>query len=116
MSTVVGKDMKSTMFDRLSCTDAAALIAAVCDIYDLWMSEPRTRELRPGAERWTSSRFFRPTMIDAVMTRWCELTGLESDNFPFHDEFVAGVWIMYRKETDAAKDAVRRESAKRYPS
>lgn len=114
--TTVNKSTQSSMFQRLSCTDGAALIAAVCDIYDLWMSEKRTHALRPGAERWSSSRFFRPTMIDAVMTRWCELTSLESDSFPFHDEFVAATWIMYRKEDKAKKAAVRRECAKRFPS
>lgn len=95
-----------SIFKRLGHTDAMYLLAAVCDTYDHMDASGD----KPGAEKWHSdTRYFRPQMCDRVTARWCEIAGLEEYEFPFHPDFVASTWVMFRKESEGSKDAVRRE-------
>ena len=97
---------QSSLEKRLAHADPRYLLAAIVDIYDLWDEELGKK---PGAEHWaTDSRFYRPQMCDAVTQRWCEITGHDTPDFPFHHDFVAAAWVMFRKESNDRKDSVRR--------
>lgn len=91
---------------RLAFANPDLLIKAVCDVFDKWFLEDKL----PGADKYgLDTRYYRPMMVDEVTARWCELSGEDNSEFPFHHDFVAMVWVMYRKETRRAKNALRKQ-------
>jgi hypothetical protein len=100
------KKLVCTLPKRLSYANPETLIKAVCDVYDKWDTEGK----KPGADKYTmDTRFYRPMMVDEVTARWCEITGCDNDLFPFHHDFVAMTWVMFRKETDDSKHYLRKQ-------
>jgi len=95
------------MLKRLEFADPKYLVVAVMDIHDDFQRDGQ----KPGSEHWTTdTRYYRPTMCDAVCQRWCELTGRDTADFPFHQDFVVQVWVMFRKESESNKVALRRKA------
>lgn len=85
-------------------TDYRFLVASVMDIHD----EFETNGRKPGAEHWANeTRYYRPQMCELVCGRWCQLTGHDRDEFPFHSDFIVQVWLAFRKDDEKNKRITR---------
>lgn len=59
---------------------------------------------RPGAECWQSdTRRYRTRMVNDVLIEWSTLAQTDV-LFPWHDDFVAEIWVKFRKMNRAAKE------------
>ena len=53
--------------------------------------------LEPGAEKWQAdTRKYRAMMISDVMEYWAILARTD-ELFPWHDDYVAEIWVTFRK-------------------
>jgi len=91
----MSRKTQGNIFKRFAFVDKS-LIAAVVDVFDHFEASGK----RPGSEKWgMDDRFYRPEMCDAVCERWCEITGLDTYDFPYHHTIIARLWVSFRKET-----------------
>lgn len=80
-------------FDALDKADPDLLLQAVAIVQARYHAHGK----QPGAECWQSdTRRYRPQMIADVFIEWSTLTGTDQ-LFPWHDDFVAEVWVKFRK-------------------
>lgn len=76
------------------------LVAAVVEEHDHFVELDK----EPGAERWiTNCRKYRPLLFDAVISRWCSISKLKDECFPYSDDCVIRLWTCYRKMTTDRK-------------
>ena len=75
------------------------LEAAIGAISDLWDVEGKN----PGSDQ----RGMDTQLVDLVIQRWVKLTGMDTCDFPFTDNFVEECWIAYRKLPETAKETSR---------
>lgn len=53
--------------------------------------------LEPGAEKWQSdTRRYRPELVGDVLVEWSTAYG-DDTLFPWHEDFVASMWVAARK-------------------
>jgi hypothetical protein len=95
-----------SLFKRFEYAEPLSVIAAIVDVHDVMDAEG----LKPGMERWhNDTRWHRPQMCDRVAQRWCEITSRDTHDFPFDHNFIAQVWVAFRKEGEANKESIRRD-------
>jgi hypothetical protein len=45
--------------------------------------------------------------VQAVTHQWCNITTLDSSLFPYHDDYVALIWVSWRKAKQDEKASIR---------
>jgi hypothetical protein len=88
--------------DQLVKSDPYLLLHAVASVNAAFERGGK----KPGSEKWQSdTRTYRRMMIDAVIDKWAMLAATD-EVFPWHDDYVAEVWVAFRKTTTMKKNAI----------
>jgi hypothetical protein len=80
-------------FVKLDKADPDALLQAVAVVNANYDRNGK----KPGAEHWQNdTRRYRHEMIGDVFLEWSRIAGTDVV-FPWHDDYVAEVWVSFRK-------------------
>ena len=94
--------MNKPQFEQLVKGDPHLLLNAVASVNAAFERDGK----KPGSEKWQSdTRKYRRQMIDDVIDQWTGLVGTD-EVFPWHDDYVAEVWVAFRKTTTLKKNAI----------
>jgi len=94
--------MDKPQFEQLVKGDPHLLLNAVASVNAAFERDGK----KPGSEKWQSdTRKYRRQMIDDVIDRWTGLAGTD-EVFPWHDDYVAEVWVAFRKTTTLKKNVI----------
>lgn len=90
---------KPPILDAMSKADPEILLHAISIVMSRYYSE----NMEPGAERWQSdTRRYRKDLIEDIFMQWSSLAGTD-EIFPWHDDFVAEMWVKFRKQDRCLK-------------
>ncbi len=92
---------KTPELSKLDKADPMMLLRAIAIVQARY--EGHEHQRRPGAECWIAdTRRYRPAMIQDVFLEWATMAGTDVI-FPWHDDYVAEVWVTFRKQRLHAK-------------
>jgi hypothetical protein len=94
--------MAKPSFEQLVKGDPYLLLQAVATVN----ADFERNGKKPGSEKWQSdTRKYRQQMVDAVIDEWSRLAATD-EVFPWHDDYVAEVWVAFRKTTTMKKNTI----------
>jgi len=94
--------LSKPQFEQLEKADPYLLLQAVATVNAAFERVGH----KPGSEKWQSdTRKYRQLMIDAVIEQWVALSGTD-EVFPWHDDYVAEVWVAFRKTGTMKKNTI----------
>lgn len=85
--------MKRPEFVKLDKADPEVLLQSIAIVNARYERDG----MKPGAEHWQNdTRRYRRDMISDVFMEWSRIVGSDVV-FPWHDDYVAEVWVSFRK-------------------